>query len=1099
DGGLSWKYVHVKVSSATTNLPQLNGVWTTQPDKAVIIGNNGYVANIGGSGGTALTFNTSFSTNKNLNAIALHKETGFIVGANGTAYKTIDHGMNWSVLNSSNTITTNLKAIHIFQDNKFMAVGNQGSIYCFNGAWIKHDPPTTVNTPSANAILVHPATIFTDVFFHDDRTGYVVGSGGPGIGSYVLRCGESINIQKFTAATGTSMVNPSIWIPKDLTGINGVNSSLNVDVATVDFANRYHGFLGGSFNSGTQVNYARLVNDETNMFSTRFWYDRLGRMVVSQNTKQFNRRENTIPKGLADYSYTLYDDLGRISEVGEVSDNAGVTANFSTIFGEYINGKFNPNVINDIKLNAWVNASNRREVTKTYYDQIVIIGLPIIQENLRKRVATVTYEDVYDHNDQTFQHGTHYTYDIHGNVNTLLQDNQRLYDEGVASASLPIQAQRFKRIDYEYDLISGKVNLVRFQDGQPDAFYHFYRYDADNRITDVYTSQYPQANTLINEDVVLHHPLWTMDAQYNYYAHGPLARVEYGDIDNKVQGTDYAYTLQGWIKGVNSNLLKSETDIGNDGLSGGVHSKVAKDAFSYTLNYHADDYQPIDISKWNNPATRFKAITANSDLMAARHDLYNGNISSMVTTIEEPKVYTGAPNEMPNILPQGTAYQYDQLNRLLEMKAFQNLEQDPTSTSYNKWGQGSVYTGLYHNKFEYDANGNILKQLRADATGAIIDDLTYKYLKDATGHTSSNRLYHVNDNVSKTSFTDDIDDQGTFNASPITANLVLNNYLYDEIGNLKRDTQEEIKKIDWTVYGKIKSITRTQNSLRSELEFQYDANGNRIAKIEKPRDASGVKSKSDWITTYYSRDGQGHVMGIYKQSHGNSGLNFNLIERNLYGSSRLGTENKVVDLITVPLLDTNRILGNKHFEGSNHLGNVLSIFSNRAVPQDINNDKIVDYFQLELMSVNDFSPFGVVMDRRSYGILGRYGFNGKAKDDEIFGKMHEYDYGSRIYYPQLGKFLSVDPLVKTFPFWTGYQFAGNTPVMAIDLDGLEIKTVIHYLDKDGSIGKTEVAILHDEVIQLNGKQYAQTEIYYVNNQGKMWQSATMYEPVNSSE
>jgi len=33
-----------------------------------------------------------------------------------------------------------------------------------------------------------------------------------------------------------------------------------------------------------------------------------------------------------------------------------------------------------------------------------------------------------------------------------------------------------------------------------------------------------------------------------------------------VQGLDYAYTLQGWIKGVNSNLLKPEDDMGSDGL-----------------------------------------------------------------------------------------------------------------------------------------------------------------------------------------------------------------------------------------------------------------------------------------------------------------------------------------------------------------------------------------------------------------------------------------------------------------------------------------------------------------------------------------------------
>ena len=38
---------------------------------------------------------------------------------------------------------------------------------------------------------------------------------------------------------------------------------------------------------------------------------------------------------------------------------------------------------------------------------------------------------------------------------------------------------------------------------------------------------------------------------------------------------------------------------------------------------------------------------------------------------------------------------------------------------------------------------------------------------------------------------------------------------------------------------------------------------------------------------------------------------------------------------------------------------------------------------------------------------------------------------------QESRFLSVDPLTKKYPWYTPYQFAGNTPIWAIDLDGLE--------------------------------------------------------------
>jgi RHS repeat-associated protein len=67
----------------------------------------------------------------------------------------------------------------------------------------------------------------------------------------------------------------------------------------------------------------------------------------------------------------------------------------------------------------------------------------------------------------------------------------------------------------------------------------------------------------------------------------------------------------------------------------------------------------------------------------------------------------------------------------------------------------------------------------------------------------------------------------------------------------------------------------------------------------------------------------------------------------------------------------------------------------------------------------------------------RYGFNGKENDNEVKGEGNQQDYGMRIYDPRLGRFLSEDPITKDYPELTPYQFASNTPIMAIDLDGLE--------------------------------------------------------------
>ena len=67
----------------------------------------------------------------------------------------------------------------------------------------------------------------------------------------------------------------------------------------------------------------------------------------------------------------------------------------------------------------------------------------------------------------------------------------------------------------------------------------------------------------------------------------------------------------------------------------------------------------------------------------------------------------------------------------------------------------------------------------------------------------------------------------------------------------------------------------------------------------------------------------------------------------------------------------------------------------------------------------------------------RYGFNGKENDREWGTGGLTQDYGFRLYNPSIGKFLSVDPLFQSYPWYTPYQFAGNNPMWAVDLDGLE--------------------------------------------------------------
>jgi RHS repeat-associated protein len=103
---------------------------------------------------------------------------------------------------------------------------------------------------------------------------------------------------------------------------------------------------------------------------------------------------------------------------------------------------------------------------------------------------------------------------------------------------------------------------------------------------------------------------------------------------------------------------------------------------------------------------------------------------------------------------------------------------------------------------------------------------------------------------------------------------------------------------------------------------------------------------------------------------------------------------------------------------------------------DCRND-VKEYLPLALFQ-QVYYPYGMLQPNRQYNANEyRYGFNGKENDNEIKGQGNHQDYGLRIYDPILGKFFSVDPLFKKFPWNSSYAFAENDVIRSVDLDGAE--------------------------------------------------------------
>ena len=81
-------------------------------------------------------------------------------------------------------------------------------------------------------------------------------------------------------------------------------------------------------------------------------------------------------------------------------------------------------------------------------------------------------------------------------------------------------------------------------------------------------------------------------------------------------------------------------------------------------------------------------------------------------------------------------------------------------------------------------------------------------------------------------------------------------------------------------------------------------------------------------------------------------------------------------------------------------------------------------------SLEEYYPFG----ETSFGSYSkkRYRYNGKERD----GESGYYEYGQRYYAPWLCRFVSVDPIAEDYPQLSSYNYAGNKPISAKDIEGL---------------------------------------------------------------
>lgn len=500
-----------------------------------------------------------------------------------------------------------------------------------------------------------------------------------------------------------------------------------------------------------------------------------------------------------------------------------------------------------------------------------------------------------------------------------------------------------------------------------------FEYDSQNRLV----KHWHNVNNAANDELLTFN-------EYNELGQLKNKKVG-GTATTPLQTVDYRYNIRGWMTGIN---LDSSGNVQTNKL------------FSYKISYQ----EPLQI-------TTTKPYLANQSLEVKPK--YNGNISEVTW-------FSGTDSTEP-IKKYG--YVYDGLNRLT------------AGFYYKKSGTSYLFTEENNEIPEYDLNGNISKLKRfaylVGTTPNKIDDLAYTY--------TGNRLTNLSDAGNSSGYEN-------ASTSPIQ---------YDSNGNMTVMPGKKIQNVSYNFLNLPDSFNLGSRNTSNNL---YRADGIKIRKHNTQLNI-GINGSVIDNTIIDYLDGFQYKLTYTEESSSGGGTGEIPVLGDGDGIS-LAMEQEAytlrmppididpldpIDLIPIDPIDptpptplTNSELqffptaeGFYDFKNNlyiyqykDHLGNVRISYS-----------KSQSGIGVDVQDQNDYYPFG--MNHLKTGVAyfrtgswNNYKYNGKELQETGM-----YDYGARMYMPDIGRWGVHDPASEYLPEYSPYTFTFNDPIGFVDNDG----------------------------------------------------------------